>query len=203
MRRLGSARRFAPRSHRSRGRNPSPAELEDAIDPTPGDPTPRHTDHTGGGLALRLETFRAVGGCPALPVREDLALVDAVRRMGGTVRHCPSVRVTVSARMRGRAAGGMAATIRSWSRQVARGHDLLAPDPDEQVRRWRSRAVLRAELGRTAPALPEGIASRIVAAGLAAHCPDPVDWTAQIPAGEAIRKLERYLDDFVRPRSAA
>jgi hypothetical protein len=178
-------------------------QLEDAIDPSPGDPAPRHTDNTGGGLALRLETYRAVGGCPALPVREDLALVHAVRRMGGTIRHCPSIRVTVSARMRGRAAGGMAATIRSWSQQVARGGDLLAPDPDEQMRHWRTRALLRAGIEKDVGALPAGLAPRVIAAMLASSCPDPVDWTLQIPAREAVQKLESYLDDLVRTRSAA
>lgn len=177
--------------------------LEDAIDPIPGDPAPRHSDHTGGGLALRLETYRAVGGCPPLPVREDLALIDAVRRMGGKVRHCPAVRVTVSARMRGRAAGGMASTIRFWSRQVAQGHELLAPDPDQQVAHWRARASLRADLELQASGLPAGFAARVIAAGLASQVPDPVDWSRQIPASAAVEELERYLEDYVRPRSAA
>lgn len=177
-------------------------DLEDMIDPVAGDPGPRHTDHTGGGLALRLATYRAVGGCPALPFREDLGLVDAVRRMGGVVRHDPSVRVTVSARMRGRAAGGMASTISAWSRRVARGEALLAPDPDEQMAHWCARAAARAAaIGRTAH-LSEALAARAVAAEIALRCPDPVDWRGEVPARAAISLLEHYLDEQIRPPRA-
>jgi hypothetical protein len=178
-------------------------DLEDAIDSTLGDPAPRHADHTGGGLALRLATYRAVGGCPALPFREDIGLVDAVRRMGGVVRHSPAVRVTVSARMQGRAAGGMAATIRAWSERIAQGGVLMAPDPAEQIYHWRARAAARAEAAHATAALPQEFRARIVAAELARRIPDPVDWHLEIPAHDAISMLKQYLDVHVRALSAA
>lgn len=178
-------------------------DLEDAIDPAPADPAPRHADHTGGGLALRLATYRAVGGCPALPFREDIGLVDAVRRMGGVVRHSPTIRVTVSARMRGRAAGGMAATICAWSERIAQGGVLMVPDPAEQIDHWRARAAARAEAALAAAALPQDLAARVVAAELARRLPDPVDWRREIPARDAVSILEQCLDVHVRARSAA
>ena len=178
-------------------------DVEDRIDPIPGDPAPRHTDHTGGGLALRLATYRAVGGCPALSCREDLGLVDAVRRLGGVVRHCPAVRVTVSARMHGRAAGGMASTISAWSERIAQGGVLLVPDPAEQIEHWRARAHARTEAARAAAHLPETLAARSIAAILASRCPDPVDWRAEIPAHDAMTILEHALDVRIRQRSAA
>uniref|UniRef100_UPI001E61DD75 glycosyltransferase n=1 Tax=Methylobacterium sp. Leaf118 TaxID=2876562 RepID=UPI001E61DD75 len=75
--------------------------LEDALDPPPHDPAPRHGDHTGGSLALRASLYRRVGGLPELPRGEDNALVAAVQRAGGRLRHCPAVCVRVSARTAG------------------------------------------------------------------------------------------------------
>lgn len=178
-------------------------ELEDAIDPVPGDPGPRHADHTGGGLALRLSTYRAAGGCPSLPFREDLGLVDAVRRLGGVVRHSPAIRVTVSARMRGRAAGGMAATIASWSDRIAEGGELTVPDPAAQIEHWHARRALREIAAQRATCLPPDLAARVVAAQVAAAAPDPVDWRHEVTAREATTTLENHLDDLIRARDAA
>jgi hypothetical protein len=177
--------------------------IEDAVDPVPGDPAPRHWDHSGGGLALRLATYRAAGGCPAVAFREDLALVEAVRRLGGIVRHCSSVRVVVSARMRGRAAGGMADTIRAWAARTEAGAPVMAPHPAAMEAHWRARAAVRAEAARAACHLPPMLAARTVAAYVARHCPDPVDWPAEIPARDVIRMMERRLDDRSRVRPAA
>ncbi|WP_299358624.1 glycosyltransferase family 2 protein [uncultured Paracoccus sp.] len=177
--------------------------LEEAVDPVPGDPAPRHWDHSGGGLALRLATYRAAGGCPAMPFREDLALVEAVRRLGGIVRHCPSIRVTVSARMQGRAAGGMADTIRAWAAQAEAGAPVMAPDPAVMEAQWRARAAVRAAAAKATGHLPATLAARALAAYVAKHCPDPVDWPAEIPAPDATRILERRLDDLLRVCPAA
>lgn len=177
--------------------------LEDAVDPVSGDPAPRHWDHCGGGLALRLATYRAAGGCPAEAFREDLALVDAVRRLGGIVRHCPSIRVIVSARMRGRATGGMADTIRAWAAQAEAGAPVMAPHPAAMETHWRARAAARAEAAKAAAHLPPTLAARAVAAYVARHCPDPVDWPSEIPARDATRMMERRLDDHLRVSPAA
>jgi hypothetical protein len=78
------------------------------------DPWPRHEYEGGASIALRRETYRAIGGSPPLPVSEDRALFDAVRAHGGRVRHAPDVRVFTSCRLQGRAQGGTADTLGLW-----------------------------------------------------------------------------------------
>ena len=51
-------------------------------------------------------------GCAPIPTGEDRALAEQVTDAGGRVRHSLAAQVAVSCRLDGRAAGGMAATIR-------------------------------------------------------------------------------------------
>jgi hypothetical protein len=83
-----------------------------------GDAWPNHAYEGGASLALTLRMYRAAGGCPVLPVGEDRALFDAVRRAGGRVRHATDVKVYTSGRTNGRAVGGMADTIGRWLLQA-------------------------------------------------------------------------------------
>jgi hypothetical protein len=78
------------------------------------DPWPRHDYEGGASIALRLETYRAIGGAPTLRTSEDKALFDAVRAHGGRVRHGLDVRVFTSCRLTGRAEGGAADTLELW-----------------------------------------------------------------------------------------
>lgn len=118
-------------------------ELAWLVDPDPNDPWPRHGIHSGASMALTLDAYRRIGGLPVVPVGEDRALFDAVRRAGLRVRHCPAARVTVSCRLVGRAAGGMADTL------FRRGLDATAPtDPRlepviDAMWRFRCRRVFR------------------------------------------------------------
>ncbi len=91
------------------------------LDPDPTDPWPRHTEASGASLALTTSCFKKVGGIPALAAGEDRALVAALARMDARIRHDPTVTVTVSARIYGRAPGGMADTIR---RRMGQQDDL-------------------------------------------------------------------------------
>ncbi|CAO4166851.1 glycosyltransferase family 2 protein [Methylorubrum aminovorans] len=117
--------------------------LEDALDPPPHDPAPRHGDHTGGSLALRASLYRAVGGLPPLPRGEDNALVGAVQRAGGRLRHCPDVAVLVSARTAGRAEGGMATEMLRRARVVREGEAYRLPVAAHWERIILRRAALR------------------------------------------------------------
>jgi hypothetical protein len=56
------------------------------------------------------KTLWAAG--PGTPLGEDRAFFDALRRVDARIRHVPGVRVVVSARIVGRAPGGMADTMR-------------------------------------------------------------------------------------------
>jgi Glycosyl transferase family 2 len=104
-------------------------QLSALIVPVPHDPWPRHSDHTGASLAVRGEVYQAVGGIPPLPVQEDVAFVNAVCRAGYRLRHPLDVQVVVSARLHGRAPGGMADTLKEWADAAAQGLPHLVEDP--------------------------------------------------------------------------
>lgn len=141
------AARIPPALHEADARECAYARLLDEIaslvDPDEADPWPRHTEHSGASIAVTRRAFRAVGGIPAVPLAEDRAFHAALLRAGARIRHAPEVEVVVSGRILGRAAGGMADTIR---------RRLVAPDPvlDEALEpasarlgRLRLRAALR------------------------------------------------------------
>jgi hypothetical protein len=123
-------------------------QLLSLIDPLPHDPWPRHQDHTGASLAIRADVYRAVGGLPPLPFREDLGLVEKVLLEGFKLVHPESVAVTVSARLKGRAPGGMADCIAGWLEAEARQEPILVEDPLLIEARAERRRQIRALLGR-------------------------------------------------------
>jgi hypothetical protein len=118
-------------------------QLSALIDPVPHDPWPRHSDHTGASLAVRGEVYWAVGGIPALPFREDVAFVSAVCRAGYRLRHPLDVQVVVSARLDGRAAGGMADCLKAWVDAAAQGRPHLVDDPLKVATRLNRRRFAR------------------------------------------------------------
>ena len=112
------------------------------LDPDPHDPWPRHHDEAGASLAVTVAALRAAGGVPAVRHSEDRALVAAVRRCGGRVRHAPRVRVWTSRRRAGRCPGGLADLLA----RLADGRDAadgLVEDPRLLAARLRCRARLR------------------------------------------------------------
>jgi GT2 family glycosyltransferase len=185
--------------------------IEDALDPPPHDPAPRHGDHTGASLALRAALYRSVGGLPALPRGEDNALVARVRRAGGRVRHCPAVSIAVSDRAAGRVEGGMATEMLRRAR-VAEGQESYRLPPAQhwlaliaRRRDWR----LAWEAGGDWPAalLRLGLAKTVVDA-LAAQiadepCPNAIAFVERLDAlaGEPgpepeAQPLDRVLIDL-------
>ena len=92
-----------------------------SYDPDPAD-RGLDTEHSGASIAVALSAYRKAGGIPAVPVGEDRAFIEALRRVDARIRHAPEVRVVVSGRIRGRAAGGMADTIR---RRLVRSDETL------------------------------------------------------------------------------
>jgi hypothetical protein len=131
--------------------------LTSLVDPLPHDPWPRHSDHTGASLAVRSEVYAAVGGMPALPFREDVAFVERVRRARYRLRHPLDVQVTVSARLNGRAAGGMSDCLKIWLAAEENGQPHLVEDPQAMI--WRLRHRQSNDLAPRAIRLPaaEGI----------------------------------------------
>ena len=102
------------------------AELEDLVDPQQGDAWPRHLDHFGASLACTREIYARAGGLPELSSLEDVAFIDALRRIDARVRHDPSVQVFTSSRFSGRAQVGFSNQLRLW-------HDMVALDQEQRV----------------------------------------------------------------------
>jgi GT2 family glycosyltransferase len=88
------------------------AEMVARVDPDPHDPWPRHNQNCGASAAITATAYRRIGGLPPRAVGEDRALFDAVRRVDGRIRHSLDVQVVTSARMDGRACGGLSDAIR-------------------------------------------------------------------------------------------
>jgi hypothetical protein len=103
--------------------------LTSVIDPIAHDPWPRHSDHTGASIAIRADVYSAIGGIPALPFREDVALVSRAVAAGFRLRHPLDVQVGVSARLQGRARGGMADALKAWLSEAAQGLPHLVESP--------------------------------------------------------------------------
>ena len=177
--------------------------LADHLDPLPWDPAPRHGDHVAGSLAIRAGLYAAVGGLPPLPTGEDNALVAAVERFGGRVRHAPEVFVRVSAREDGRAAGGMASEMVKWRRLGETGAPYLLP----AAAFWQALLQRRAALRQ---AFRQGILDEPLAS-LAAECPNDIAFLARaepllpaLPMSEAgIEDATAALEALARPSSLA
>lgn len=98
---------------------PDPDELADGLLRRWLDLHPRSGAHVhGANLGVRLSTYLAAGGFPPLACGEDVALVDAVRALGGRVVTGRS-RVVTSARTQARTPNGFAAYLRRMSHDVA------------------------------------------------------------------------------------
>jgi hypothetical protein len=156
-------------------------EIDALCDPVPHNPWPAHRRCSGANLAFRASVLLALAPLPAPPSGEDRALVEACLARDGRVRHDPFSRVDTSARLEGRAPGGMADTL---SQRMA-GRDLgcdrlLEPCP---------RHVLRAQLRARARRLfVPGMTDAALAAGIGlpfAHPPSPCAYF-----GEAWPRLE-------------
>jgi glycosyltransferase involved in cell wall biosynthesis len=157
-------------------------EMAALVDPDPSDPWPRHAAHSGASIALTLAAYRRVGGLPAVPVGEDRALFEALLRAEMRVRHCPAARVTVSCRLQGRAAGGMADTLR---RRLAEADDApldprLEPALDALFRLRCRRALrrLRAGLPRAGDPLRLALALGLAPSALSDILRLPQFWLA-------------------------
>jgi hypothetical protein len=110
-------------------------EIAALLTPLPHDPWPRHDEHSGASIAVRLPAYHAAGGVPAIPTGEDRALFAALAANGARIRHAPEVWVTVSGRLEGRAAGGMADTIRARIAEPPRWLDERLEPLDDRLRR--------------------------------------------------------------------
>jgi glycosyltransferase involved in cell wall biosynthesis len=117
------------------------AQLDALCDPAPRDPWPNHNQTCGANAAITHTWYKAIGGLPVLRTGEDGALFREVWRRDGVIRHDPAPHVTVSARLEGRAQGGMADALTSRHGNGYLCDDLLEPAADLERRSlWRNAA---------------------------------------------------------------
>ena len=169
--------------------------LERLIDPDPWNRRPHHDTASGASLATRVRHLELVGGVPLVPCGEDRALARRARAAGLPVVHADDVAVEVSCRLRGRAAGGMADTIRYRCREP----DPLCDEAIEPAGAVHGRLVRRAALraawatgaGRVATlerlGAGPGLARELAAAGSFEAAWDRYDRAVLEPARSRLR----------------
>lgn len=163
-------------------------ELRALYAPEPHDPFPRHHQHFGGSLAVTAAGYAAAGGMPLHRTNEDVALYRAIVESGGRFRHSYAVRVVTSARLIGRAQGGLADALDWWDRQ-ARGAAAV------RVESAAAAEMRLAELGLWCAAHPGSVAP---ASLLVTPDPSAKRETAEIHA--TLRELRRICQSL-RPLS--
>ena len=92
------------RWHTERGRLRHESLLYDSDNPGKTE----HWQFSGASLALRAETYREIGGLEPQVALEDEHLEHVLRQCGVAIERLLSVRVTTSARLKGRAKQGLA-----------------------------------------------------------------------------------------------
>lgn len=151
-------------------------ELRSLLAPEAHDPFPRHHQHFGACLAVTAAAYVAAGGVPAVSSSEDVALVRAVEAAGGRVRHSYRMRAATSARLAGRAAGGLADAFTWWTDRVRQGQPVLVESAPAAERRLRA-------LGRWRRSVPGAPPPHLL------HPPEP-------PPPEDAERIERVLQDL-------
>lgn len=127
------------------------AQLESILDPVAADPWPRHMEHFGASIACTPAIYKACGGLPAVRHLEDVAFVDALRRVGAKIRHCPKTHVFTSARLDGRAEVGLSDQLRRWCEHAETGTEPMVDSAQWLAHRFCWMAALR-KLSRKADA---------------------------------------------------
>ncbi|MFB0492932.1 glycosyltransferase involved in cell wall biosynthesis [Methylobacterium sp. OAE515] len=160
-------------------------EAEARLDPDPHDPWPCHRTAIGATLAVTRAAYLQVGGMPEIPLGEDGAFIAKLLEHGLRVRHATDVCVTISARLAGRAPGGVADTIRSRCEEP----DALC---DARMEAF-PRAVLRYVWRRRFRRLHDrGLLGRNLAWAQAIGIgPAAAERIAALPLGQAIAEAER------------
>ena len=196
------------------------ARLSSLLDPDPSDPWLRHHQHFGANLGLRLSAWQQLGAWPQVRCLEDVALVQAVRRLDLRVRHCPRVRVWTSARDCGRVETGLSSQLREWRDLQAGGGCWTVPGAAELRATAEAGAVLLAarytpvsgaDLGRLEQrwkVQPGALAAALMAPTLglarewaleARHAAGRwADCFPAVPLGAAVQELRSLITDLER-----
>ena len=166
-------------------------EAEARIDPDPHDPWPCHRTAIGATLAVTRTAYLQVGGMPEIPLGEDGAFIARLIQYGLRVRHATDVCVTISARLTGRAPGGVADTIRSRCEEPDALCDARMETFPRAVRRYLWRRRFRRLHGRGSLRVNQAWARAL---GIA---PAEATRIAALPLGQAIAEAERVSPRLV------
>ncbi|SDG27641.1 glycosyltransferase [Sulfitobacter delicatus] len=139
-----------------------------------------HGQTPGASLGFTRSAYVATGGFEPIPCGEDRQIIRTLRSLGRRVRHASDIRVAASCRLTGRAAGGMADTLRARLSGDNYAADDCLPRADDLIHQIRSGAV---------PSWPPQLAPGdcVPARDLPAHC----------------NKLRRFLAAAVPANAAA
>lgn len=167
-------------------------EIDALCDPVAHNPWPTHRQASGASLAFRATALRHLCTLPMPVCGEDRALIQACHARDLRVRHEVTMRVTTSARLHGRATGGMADTLR----HQAKDPNLLCDTALERVTTHMARAQRRA---RARQLFRPGMSAKTLGRALSLQV--PAHAAAREPChffGAAWQTLEHVVPCLVR-----
>jgi len=141
--------------------------LASLLDPLTHDPAPEHRSTSGASIALSADAFARLGGVPWLPLSEDRALAGRAEALDLRIRHASAPQVVTSCRLNGRAAGGMASTLRARCAEDDPLCDDWLESTEMLVRRHYTKGRLRALW--PAPASAAAVVHELLGPGADAH----------------------------------
>lgn len=176
--------------------------LASVLDPLPWDPWPRHTGHSGANFAVAKEAYWRCGGVPDVPLAEDRLLFARLAESGARIRHAPDCVVHVSARLKGRAPGGMADALRRRAANADSFCDSSIEPVSHVLRRHRLRRALRdgVEIERLAGRLGLGAAE---AAALTAGLSEDQSWSRLLATAPRLQPVPVPVTELARQTRAA
>lgn len=118
-------------------------EIDALCDPITHNPWPTHRQASGANLAFRASALRCLPTLPMPSCGEDRALIQACHAQDLRVRHELRMRVTTSARLHGRARGGMADTLWHQVHDPAQPCDMALEPVSAHILRAQRRARAR------------------------------------------------------------
>lgn len=166
------------------------------LDPLAHDPAPRHRSHSGASIALTARALARMGGIPWQSVSEDRALALRAEALDLRIRHATAPQVVTSCRLDGRAAGGMATTLRARCSQADPLCDSWLEPAEALVRRYAAKGRLRA-LWPDAPAVWQRVQQLLGPAPAGCPLPHPGNFDA---FGAFWQRLEAVHPALARQR---